>query len=228
MTEVIFNAQSYPFTIALAVVFGLFLLEIISLILGGSLLSLKGDAPDLDVDLDADFDLAMDMDVDLDVDLDAGDLAVASTGLLGWIGIREVPFLIWLVSFLTMFGLAGMVLQNGAAGIFGAALPAWLASLVALPAGLFGARFIARIIATIMPKHQSSAMRKRFLGGHHGTITQGVARRGKPAEAKIKDRFGNTHYLRVEPLDDKDSIPKGAAVHVIRKKDGMFYVVDIS
>lgn len=221
MTEVFINAQSYPFTLALIVVAGLFLLEIVTLVLGGSFLSMEADAPDIDVDLDADFDIELDMDVDTD-------LAIAPSGLLGWIGIKDVPFMMWLVSFLTMFGLSGLVLQSVLQGFIGAPLPAALAALIALPAGLFGAKFIARIIATIMPKHESEAMRTRYLGGHHGTITQGTAKRGKPAEAKIQDRFGNFHYLRVEPLDDADVIPQGAAVHVIRRKDGMFFVVDIT
>lgn len=221
MTEIFFNAQSYPFTLALILVAGLFLLEIVSLILGGSILSLEADAPDIDLDLDADFDIDLDIEIDTDV-------AIAPSGLLGWIGIKDVPFMMWLVSFLTMFGLSGLVLQSALTGISGAPLPAVLAAIIALPAGLFGARFIARIIATIMPKHESEAMRTRYFGGHHGTITQGIAKRGKPAEAKIQDRFGNFHYLRVEPLDDADVIPQGAAVHVIRRKDGMFFVVDIT
>ncbi len=225
MTDIFLNAQSYPFTLALMIVAGLFLLEIITLVLGGSFLSMEADAPDIDVDLDADFDIELDTDLDMDVDTD---LAIAPSGLLGWIGIKEVPFMMWLVSFLTMFGLSGLVLQSVVKGVIGAPLPAALAALIALPAGLFGARFIARAIATIMPKHESEAMRTRYLGGHHGTITQGTAKRGKPAEAKIQDRFGNFHYLRVEPLDDADVIPQGAAVHIIRRKDGMFFVVDIT
>ncbi len=222
MTEIFFNAQSYPFTLSLTLVAGLFLLEIIMLILGGSFLSMEADAPDMDVDLDADFDIELDLDVD--TGLDTG-LAIAPSGLFG---LKEVPFMMWLVSFLTMFGLSGLVLQSALKATIGAPLPAVLAALIALPAGLFGARFIARVIARIMPKHESEAMRTRYLGGHHGTITQGVAKRGKPAEAKIKDRFGNFHYLRVEPLDDADVIPEGADVHVIRRKDGMFFVVDIT
>ena len=216
MTEIFFNAQSYPFTLALALVAGLFLLEIITLILGGSFLSMEADAPEVDVDLDADFDLEMEVELEN---------AIAPSGLFGQ---KEVPFMMWLVSFLTMFGLAGLVLQSALKASVGAPLPAILAALIALPAGLFGARFIARVIARIMPKHESEAMRTRYLGGHHGTITQGIAKRGKPAEAKIQDRFGNFHYLRVEPLDDGDEIPQGAAVHVIRRKDGMFFVVDIT
>lgn len=225
MTDIFLQPQAYPFTISLAVVFGLFLLEIISLILGGSVLSLDGDGPDLDLDLDADFDIDLDADVDIDIDTDIG---VPATGLTGWLGIRVVPILIWLISFLTIFGLSGLVLQSLSNTIFGAPSPAVLAAIVALVPALSGAKFISAIIARLIPKTESSAMKKRFLGGHHGVISQGVARRGKPAEAKIKDRFGNTHYLRVEPLDDADEIAQGRDVHLIRKRNGMFYVVDIT
>ena len=56
-------------------------------------------------------------------------------------------------------------------------------------------------------------------------ITQGTAARGKPAEAKIKDRHGNIHYVRVEPLDDDAVFPKGSDVRLIRKRGNKFYVI---
>lgn len=68
-------------------------------------------------------------------------------------------------------------------------------------------------------------MRTRFLGGHRGTITQGTASRGKPAEAKIKDRHNNMHYLRVEPLEDDATFPQGSDVTLIRKRGDKFFVI---
>ncbi|MEM8800628.1 MAG: hypothetical protein AAGF15_11180, partial [Pseudomonadota bacterium] len=111
MIAAFLTPEAFPFSIALCVVLGLFILEIISLILGGSIMAIGSDAPDIDVDLDADFDI--DLDTDIDTDIDAGldieadlstDTDIAPSGLLGWLGITEVPFLIWLVSFLTIFG----------------------------------------------------------------------------------------------------------------------------
>jgi len=228
MIDVFLTPQAYPYSIALCVVAGLFILEIIALILGSSIMAIGSDAPDVEIDLDADFDIDVDLDVDIDPEIDiAPDADIAPSGLLGWLGLSNVPFLIWLVSFLTIFGLSGLILLSA-----GATMGITLPLVVTLPAAFIVAayctRFIAAIVAAIMPKTESSAMKTRFLGGHHGVISQGTARRGKPAEAKIKDRHGNTHYLRVEPLDDDAEIPQGADVHVIRKRDGMFFVVDIT
>ena len=229
MIEAFLTPNAYPFSIALCVVLGLFILELISLLLGGSIMAIGSDAPDVDLDLDADFDIDLDVDADLDIepDLDT-EFGGGPTGVLGWLGIGEVPFLIWLVSFLTIFGLTGLLTLNVGNAITGLTMSLAITVPVAIIVATYAARFIARIVASIMPKTESTAMRTRFLGGHHGVISQGTARRGQPAEAKLKDRHGNTHYLRVEPLEDDVEIPQGRDVHVIRKRDGMFFVVDIT
>ena len=229
MIEAFLTPNAYPFSIALCVVLGLFILELISLLLGGSIMAIGSDAPDVDLDLDADFDIDLDVDAVLDIepDLDT-EFGGGPTGVLGWLGIGEVPFLIWLVSFLTIFGLTGLLTLNVGNAITGLTMSLAITVPVAIIVATYAARFIARIVASIMPKTESTAMRTRFLGGHHGVISQGTARRGQPAEAKLKDRHGNTHYLRVEPLEDDVEIPQGRDVHVIRKRDGMFFVVDIT
>lgn len=43
-------------------------------------------------------------------------------------------------------------------------------------------------------------------------IAQGTARRGNPAQARIRDGHGNFHYVRVEPVDDGASYPQGTEV----------------
>jgi hypothetical protein len=158
MTEIFLEPNSYPFTLSLAIVLGLFLLEIVTLILGSSILATGSDGLDTDVDLDADFDLDSDLDVDLDPEVeasvdtgaDATD-ALSPASLLSWLGITKVPFLIWLVSFLTAFGLTGLVLQSLSAAVFGALMPASLASLIAFLPALVSTRTISAVVATIMP-----------------------------------------------------------------------------
>lgn len=228
MLETFLAPEALPFSIALAVVAGLFVLELLGSLLGTSILGIGSDAPDIDID--ADFDLSVDIDidaVDLDMDpvADVGEAAIAPSGILGWIGARDVPFLIWLVTFLTLFGLSGLIIQSFATNIFAAPLFTWLAVAVAVLPAIAITRIVANWVALIMPKTETSAMRTRFLGGHHGTITQGTAMRGKPAEAKIKDRHGNMHYLRVEPLEDDGVFPQGSDVTLIRKRGDKFYVI---
>lgn len=221
MFELFVHPNALPFSIALAVTAGLFVIELISLMLGATVLGLGGEAPD--IDMDADFDLTADFD-GLDAD-PLGDLSPAPSGILTWIGARDVPFLIWLVSFLTMFGLFGLLVQSIALSVLGVTLFALIAVPIATVPALGITRIIANWVALIMPKTETSAMRMRFLGGHRGTITQGTAKRGSPAEVKIKDRHGNMHYLRVEPLDDDGVFPKGSDVTLIRKRGDKFFVI---
>lgn len=220
--------ETLVFAVSLAVVAGLFILEILTALLGGTILGVGSDAPDIDIDLDADFDFSTDFDVDPGVDdvipeLETGD--AGSSGIFTWIGARDVPFLIWLVSFLTMFGLFGLILQTIAMGLLGAPLPGVFASILAFIPALGVTRVIANWVALIMPKTETTAMRARHLGGRHGIITQGSAARGKPAEVKIKDRHGNIHYMRVEPLHDDEVFPKGSDVTLIRKRGDKFFVI---
>lgn len=226
MFEVFLAPASLPFSIALAVTAGLFLLELLGLLLGTTILGLGSDGPDIDID--ADFDLSGDIDLDInDFDV-AGDIADAPptpSSWLRWLGARDVPFLIWLVSFLTMFGLFGLLLQSAATTVIGVPLYVSLAVAIVILPALAITRVIANWVALIMPKTETSAMRTRFLGGHQGTITQGTATRGNPAEAKIKDRFGNMHYLRVEPLEDEGVFPQGSNVMLIRKRGDRFFVI---
>ncbi len=231
MYELLTSPNTFPFAIALAVVTGLFLLELLSAVLGGSILGVGTDAPDVDADFD--FDLSTEIDADIDIDVDVVDgpegaeaaEAATSGGVFTWIGARDVPFLIWLVSFLTMFGLFGLILQSMLTSIIGLQLPALLASAAVIIPALAVTRIIANWVALLMPKTETTALKARHLGGYNGTITQGTASRGKPAEIKIKDRHGNIHYLRVEPLRDDEVFPQGSEVTLIRKRGDKFFVI---
>ena len=238
MLAIFLTPESIVFSVCLAVVAGLFILEILTALFGGTILGVSSDAPDIDIDLDADFDFDIDADVDFSPEvsegidfgiddsppeLEAGDTETA--GIFTWIGMKDVPFLIWLVSFLTMFGLFGLILQSASMGIFGAPLPISLACTMAFVPALGVTRVIANWVSLIMPKTETTAMRARHLGGCHGTVTQGTASRGKPAEIKIKDRHGNIHYIRAEPLRDEETFAQGSDVILVRKRGDRFYVI---
>jgi membrane protein implicated in regulation of membrane protease activity len=151
--------------------------------------------------------------LDLHADADGGDL-------LGWLGIGRVPLLMLLVVFLALFGLAGLAIQQ-----FAGPLPLWIAvpaaAVAALPLTGLGARGLARI----MPQDETTAISLDSLVGRRGTITVGTARRGSPAQARVKDVHGQVHYVMVEPYDDARSIGEGETVRLDRREGNIFVAV---
>ncbi|MCA2006296.1 OB-fold-containig protein [Tritonibacter mobilis] len=245
MTDLLFDGAFAPFTMALALLLGLVGMEVLALLLGGSLLAGDSDA-DLDgpggMKLDADLDIGgVDLDALDGVDLDALDIdgldgleadAPATApeisgggGVLSWLGIGRMPFLIWLGSALMAFGLSGMALQLSLRDLFQIFAPAGLVSLPAAVFALWFARGFGAAFARLLPQTKTEALSEGSLGRRRGTITQGTASRGRPAEVRVMDRFGNAHYLRAEPLSDQEQIAQGTEVLVIRDRRAERYVL---
>ncbi len=237
MFDFLLEGAFAPFTMSLALLFGLLALELVALAVGASLLAGEGEV-DLDVMDASGLDVA-DFDLDIDADIDLGDFELAdieadapvgaTAGPLAWLGIGKVPVMIWLVVLLAGFGLSGIGLQLALRGGVGFDLPAWIA---AIPAGVFGlwfARGFGGVFARLLPKTETEAMSERMLARRRGVITQGTASRGRPAEVRVMDRFGNTHYLRAEPLQDKDALDQGTEVLVLRdRRQDRFVLVGLS
>lgn len=210
-----------PFTVALGLMLSLLLLELALSLLGLSF-SRAGSSPHL-ADLLASFDLTPRTPVDIPALLKASaalDLATgAKTGWLARIGPGEVPLLIWLAAILFSFGLGGGFLQLMALS-FGPALSPW----VAVPIALFGAvKFgpgFAHTFARLIPRHATTATSGQSMGGLRGTVTQGTARKGHPAEVRLRDRHGTLHHLRCEPFRARDMIPEGTQVLTLRQPAG--------
>ncbi|WP_170505033.1 OB-fold-containig protein [Ruegeria arenilitoris] len=237
MFDFLLEGAFVPFTLALALLFGLLGLELIALVLGGSLMAGEAevdldvvDGPDLDI---GDFDLDVDADVDLGefelAEVEADVSGAAPSSPLAWLGIGKVPFMIWLAVLLAGFGLSGIGLQLALRDLLGFDLPSWMA---ALPAGAFAlwfARGFGGVFARLLPKTETEAMSERMLARRRGMITQGTASRGRPAEVRVTDRFGNSHYLRAEPLQDKDALKQGTEVLVLRdRRRDRFVLVGLS
>lgn len=230
MFDLYLTGPFVPFTIALALLFGLLALEIVLGLLGGTLLGLGADA-DFDVDLDIDapdidaFDIDFgDADPHLfdfaepEVDADLPEAEVAPAGPASWLGIGKMPVLIWMAALLLGFGVSGFALQSVFSGLFGLLIPASLAAIPAALAGIWFAKNFGAGFARALPKTETTAMSERHLGRRTGVVTQGTAKRGRPSEVKVKDRHGNVHYLRGEPLKDDDEIPAGTEVLVLRHR----------
>ena len=159
---------------------------------------------------------AVHLDADVDVHVDGGDL-------LGWLGIGQVPLLMLLVVFLALFGMAGIAIQQLAAQMQGSPLPAWLASGAAIVAALPLTSLCARGLARIMPGDETTAVSLDSLVGKRGTITIGTARRGSPAQMRVRDDYGQSHYVMVEPHDEAHPFAEGDTV-LLARRDGNIFI----
>jgi hypothetical protein len=217
-----------PFALALGLLFALLILEVIGLLLGMSLLG-DTDLPELDL---AAAETAFDIDPGLDVEgqieaaldrLGAIDLAQtpepdASGTALDVPGRGKPPFVLRLAAFLLVFGISGILIQHLAGSMTGAPMAWWLAApIAAIPALWLGNR-ISQVLASVLPQTETAATRLQFLGGLRGVVSQGTARRGSPAEVRLRDRHDNIHHIRCEPLRDEDVILEGTEVLTLRRR----------
>lgn len=211
-----------PFTGALLFVAGLLIIELVMSLLGASLMGDAGGDAEFDVDAGVDGFDGVDGADSLDVaDLDSAEAfdlegiegaGATSGGIASWLGFGQVPFVLWLAGTLTAFGLVGYGVQSAASGVFGGLLPWALAVPLSVIPALWLGRGFARVLGRMVPKTESSAISRRSLGNRRGVIAQGTARRGSPAQARVRDGYGNWHYVRVEPVDDGVEIPQGTEV----------------
>ncbi|MEM9795392.1 MAG: OB-fold-containig protein [Pseudomonadota bacterium] len=207
----LFTPDFAPFTTAVVILAALLALEVVMLLIGGSLIS-EVDAPEIDLpELEMPEIEALDMgEIGAEV-LEIDDIATsgAATPALGWTGFGTMPFLIWFAALLTGFGASGIAIQT-----IGPA-PIWLAVPVAGLAGIGFARTFGGLFTRAIPRTETAAQTTRQLARRRGTVTQGTSRRGRPAEVKVHDRYGNPHYIRAEPLRGADEIVAGQVVLVV-------------
>ena len=234
--EILLSTAVAPFALALGLLVGLLVLELLMALFGGSLMG-EIDAPEVDVpavELDLgyidvpDVDLA-ELELDIGAEADSAPAPAGGAGPAAWLGLGKAPTLIWIGVFLATFGLSGLGLQVLSDQALGAFLPSWIAAAPATVAGLWGARSFSAGFARVLPQVETQSISERAMGRRKGVVSQGTAARGRPAEVKVTDGYGNTHYFRAEPLRDEDSLPKGTEVLVLRHRPtGSYRLIALS
>lgn len=245
MVDFILAEQNTPFAVALGLMIAIALAEGVGTLMGLGLSSMidsllpEVDLPDVDLpEVDApDFD-APDFDADvsggaLPGDIEAvgssADPSAAGQGLfsqiLGWLCFGRVPALIILVLFLTGFGLAGYLLQSLVQSVSGWLLPGILASGAAFAGALPFTRVTALGLSKIMPKDESDAVSRQTFVGKPALVVQGIARKGLPAQARLRDPTGQNHYLLVEPDIDGEELAQGTDIIIVRQVGARFTAI---
>jgi hypothetical protein len=157
--------------------------------------------------------------VDLDHD-------VEGATFLDWLGLgSQIPVLIWLTSLLACFSLIGVAIQQIATAILGAPLHVAIAAGIAFLLGGLLNGFVSAGFARIMPTFESSVISSNELVRRRGTITEGAARRGFPARARVVDQHRQVHYVMVEPHNDDDVIVQGETGLLVRREGSLFFLL---
>jgi Protein of unknown function (DUF1449) len=144
-------------------------------------------------------------------------------GSLGWLHLGKVPFLILLGIFLAGFSISGFAIQSFSKALLGGLLPAWLASLPSVLAAFSLVSSLGGFIARVMPGDETSAVSELSLIGRAGVVTQGIARQGMAAQAKVRDFHGRAHYVMVEPDLPDETFEEGAAVLLVKKNGAKYH-----
>lgn len=202
MLDAIFSGPNLPFAIAIVFLVALVAIELIGMITG---LSLGGHGDHADADVG-------DVGGDLDGDV----------GVFDWLGLGKVPLLVLIAEFCAAFGAIGLGLQSAIAHFTGAPLAAWLAALAALPPAVLATRWLSIGVARILPREETTAVTQDSLVGRVAEITGGTARTGNPAQARVRDAHGHTHYVRVRPAIETEEHPTGTRV-VLLAREGTIY-----
>ena len=161
-------------------------------------------------------------DIDADVHADThGDVGIPDT-LLAWAGIGRVPFLMWLVIFLALFGALGLGLQQLMTALTGgpgtSLLMVPLTTVAAVP--VTGAA--SRLVARILPGLETTAIERDELIGLYAHVSIGTPRDGNPARARVTDRHGQPHQIMVEPDSSDQVFQTGEKVLLVKIEGDIF------
>jgi len=190
MWELFTHPSNLIFCICLSLMFLLGLLELILLVLGGGSQGLLDQfLPD---------DLGSTKDVDIALDADQGWLNALLDGLF----IGRVPLLVWLIIFLTLYSLSGFILQSILQTWTVSYWSGWIMAPLCLVLSMPMIRYSAMLIAKILPQDETTAIYSEELIGRTALIILGEAKVNSPAQARVQDQFGQTHYVLVEPETD--------------------------
>lgn len=193
MTYVLLSPANFWFSISLIAVFFVFILELVSTVFGVSLLGLGDDFAELDGE------------------------GFLNTSFANWLNINKVPFLIYLVVLLTLFGLTGLIINGITASALGFTLPAFVSVPLAFVISLLVTARTVKIISGLLPSVESSAVNSDDFIGSVAEITIGKASRGNPAEAKFTDHYSQPHFVLVEPFEEEELFTKGERVILVKK-----------
>ena len=202
---VLFTDYNSPYLFAISFVLLIGLLEIISLIFGHFLSG------------------ALDAHLEHYDALTSGNIGQA----LHYLNIGRIPALIVLCLLAGFFGLFGILLQHGWVTLWQAPLSNLLLAPVSFILAVFAVHYSGKIIAPWLPRDETTALAEDEFIGSMAIITGHSASAGTPREGKFTDKFGQTHYVLLEPEAGKE-FKKGDKVLIICRLSATRYLAELN
>ncbi|EBV5580089.1 hypothetical protein DO975_04340 [Salmonella enterica subsp. enterica serovar Java] len=199
----LFTEYNSPYLFAIAFVFFIGVLEMISLIFGHFLSG------------------ALDAHLDHYDALSSGPAGQA----LHYLNIGRVPALVVLCLLAGYFGLFGILIQHGGIMLWQVPLSNLLLVPLSIVLSVFAVHYSGKILAPWLPRDESSALREEEFIGGMAIITGHAAVAGTPCEGKFTDKFGQIHYLLLEPEKGKE-FKKGDKVLIVCRLSATRYLAE--
>ncbi len=187
MWELFDTAAFAPFVIAGFVLLILLAVELLGFFFGGISGFLDNLLPESLIDADLDADMSVDSDMSLGLKA------------LDWLYVGRIPTMILLILFIASFCITGFIIQQLAYSFLGHFISPWLAALDALVISVPLLKMLSALLYPILPKDESSAVSGDSLVGKPARILLGSASIGHPAQAKVTDEHGQSHFVMIEP-----------------------------
>lgn len=211
MSELFLDSNNLAFSIALAIMIIIAILEGLGTILGFGFSSMLEN-------------LIPEINLDTSIDADIGTSGALSK-FFGWLRIGKVPALMLLIVFLFCFGVIGLFIQLIIKQNFGFFIPFLIIIPIVFVLSIPFVRLFGGGVEKIMPKDETTAVSDKSLIGRVATITMGKAKVNYSTEAKVKDQHGFTHYIRVEPESDEFEFERGDEVLLVSMTSNIYRAI---
>ena len=192
--------EAQPFAIAALILFGIFVIEMIGMLIGHPMSQWldHADSP--------------------------GDGHGAPFGALDWLNAGRVPLLILIMLALGCFSLIGFVITAFARSL-SFPLPGAVAGVLALAAAVPMVRTTSRWIARIIPRDETYAVELTDLIGRTAQVTVGPLDDGLPGRVKLQDSHGNWHFPRARAAKGHGPMTVGASVLLVDRDGSTFLAI---
>lgn len=140
--------------------------------------------------------------------------AVSRHSFSGWLCIDRMSSLLWFAMGLSLFSLLGFAVNAIAYLHIGDTLPQSISLWLVFPMTGLGCHWLGQLgyWQSLTPLERED---EQDFSGSVAVLTLGKAEQGMPAEALVRDRNNQHHYILVEPMQGEPELLPGTSVMLL-------------